>query len=581
MGRKLVVLLDGTGNEIKTNLSNVLKFYMCLEKTEAQRVYYDPGVGTIGTPGWWNQLKIQLQGVLGLALGYGLDENVLDAYSWLARNWQPGDEIYLHGFSRGAYTARVLAGFIHMCGLLGPDQLDLCGYALVAYKRSADDNDLSIGKNFRRIAGARRVTIRFIGVWDTVSSVITPRPDRFYLPSLQTLPYTRTNPSVRTFRHAISIDEKRRLFRLNHWQDPQPFCPDPAIRDVTVPQDIRQVWFAGVHSDVGGGYPEDESALSKYPLLWMIEQAREKGRDDGGAGLAFDEAMVDRLARGINPPGSEYEYVRPDPAGELHASLTGPWWLFEGLPKYYTLKEWPKRLVLFDFYLPLAEPRPIPNRPWGSHVDPFFIHSSAIARIDRVAGYRPVNVPAHYHVDDTEGPVPPPPPAPPAPYRPEGAVKRLLRLATAWPPLRGWAVTAGLIVALLIASWVLERLDLVPWQPEPAAWALPVLAFGLLRSLLEEAVFRGLLMRSAPIGTSSLGPALWSALLFTLWHPLQTWLIPEWGPDGFDPAFLAGAFLLGFVCARLVQSTRSLWPAVAFHFLVAAAAKILYGGAFG
>ena len=125
MARKLVVLLDGTGNEIKSNLSNVLKFYMCLRKDDLQRVYYDPGVGTIGTPGWWDQLKVKIQGLLGLALGYGLDENVLDAYSWLARNWEPGDEIYLHGFSRGAYTARVLAGFIHMCGLLRPDQLDL------------------------------------------------------------------------------------------------------------------------------------------------------------------------------------------------------------------------------------------------------------------------------------------------------------------------------------------------------------------------------------------------------------------------------------------------------------------------
>lgn len=579
MARKLVVLLDGTGNEIKSNLSNVLKFYICLEKDDEQRVYYDPGVGTIGTPGWWDQLKVQLQGVLGLALGYGLDENVIDAYSWLVRNWQPDDEIYLHGFSRGAYTARVLAGFIHMCGLLRPDQLDLCGYALVAYKRSADDNDLSIGENFRRIAGSRRVTIRFIGVWDTVSSVLTPRADRFYLPSLQTLPYTRTNPSVHTFRHAISIDEKRRLFRLNHWRDPQVFRPDPRIKDVTVEQDIRQVWFAGVHSDVGGGYPEVESALSKYPLLWMIEQAKEKDRDDGGSGLAFDEAMVDRLARGINPPGSEFRYVPPDPAGELHASLTGPWWLFEGLPKYYTLKEWPKRFVLLDFYLPRAEPRPIPNRPWGRHVDPFFVHSSAIARIDRVDGYRPVNLPAHYHVDDTEGPIPPPPPAPASPYRPESAFKRLLGLVTNWPPLRGWAVPAGLLVALLIASWVLERLDLVPWRPNPAAWMLPALAFVLLRSALEEAVFRGLLMRTAPIGTSSLGPALWSASLFTLWHPLQTWLVPEWGTEGFDPGFLAGAFLLGFACARFVQSTRSLWPAVVFHFLVAAAGMGLYGGA--
>jgi uncharacterized protein (DUF2235 family) len=294
MARKLVVLLDGTGNQIGANLSNVLKFYRCLEQDEDQLVYYDPGVGTIGVPGWWSQLKLKFQEVLGLALGYGLDDNVLGAYSWLCRNWREGDCIYLHGFSRGAYTARVVAGFIHMCGLLRPEQLNLAGYALVAYKSSADRNDLDIGFNFRRIAGARRPRIRLVGVWDTVSTVIVPRPDRFYLPSLQTLPFTRTNPSVETFRHAIAMDERRRMFRLNHWKDDKGSAPDPETGAVRT----RQTWFAGVHSDVGGGYPEGESALSKYPLLWMIAQARDLPE---GEALRFDGRLVDWLARAGAP----------------------------------------------------------------------------------------------------------------------------------------------------------------------------------------------------------------------------------------------------------------------------------------
>jgi len=576
MVRKLVVLLDGTGNEIKSNLSNVLKFYVCLEQGDEQRVYYDPGVGTIGNPGWWSQLRQQLRSILGLALGLGLDDNVLGAYSWLCRIWQPGDEIYLLGFSRGAYTARVLGGFIHMCGLLRPDQLDLCGYALVAYKRSADESDLEIGNTFRRIADARRVTIRFIGVWDTVASVLTPRADRFYLPSIQTLPYTRSNPSVATFRHAIAMDERRRMFRLNHWRDPQSFFPQPGNYEVRQPQDIRQVWFAGVHSDVGGGYAESESSLSKYPLLWMIEQARlrpQPGAD--GLGLAFDEDKVDRLARGINPPDAKYKYVPPNPVGPLHQSLTGPWWLLEPLPKYYSLKEWPKRFVFFDFYLPKAEPRPIPNRPWPGRVDPFLVHSSAIARIDGLEDYRPVNLPANYQVDDTEGPSPPP--APPSPYRPPNALQRLLARATTLPPGRGWLPVAILLAGLFVVSWLLDRLDLVPWRPDPGIPALPILATFLGIAVAEEAFFRGAVLRPPPDGASAFGPAAWSALLFALWQPLFGRLLHgNWQSYMGKPGFVIGSFLLGFVCAKLVLSTRSLWPAVALHWLVAMGGMALY-----
>jgi uncharacterized protein (DUF2235 family)/membrane protease YdiL (CAAX protease family) len=590
MARKLVVLLDGTGNEIKTNLSNVLKFYMCLEKTEAQRVYYDPGVGTIGTPGWRDQLKVQFQGLLGLALGYGLDENVLDAYSWLARNWRDGDLIYLHGFSRGAYTARVLAGFIHLCGLLGPEQLNLCGYALVAYKKSADDGDMEIGETFRRLVGARRPAIPLIGVWDTGTSVITPRPDRFYLPSLQTLPYTRSNPSVRSFRHAISIDERRRLFRLNHWKDPQSFQPDRARKDATVPQDIRQVWFAGVHSDVGGGYPESESALSKYPLLWMIAEASSL---PGGDALRFDPRLVDWLGRGRTPPDGDpqYGYVPPDPKGELHKSLTGAWWLFEPLPKRAKLKEWPARRSFLGLYIPWAEPRPLPNRPWKGvpSSEPFAIHSSAIARIAAVPGYRPVNLPADYAVDSTEGPPPPPLPPPPPPYRPEGVLARLKRLFATWPSGSGWAglgrEALWLVPALALFAWLGGFLE---WKPNltPDVALLALIAF-FVPALAEETVFRGVLLKPPSDGASGLGPAALSALLYTLWHPLQVfvcqWVEPgdcplPWVWLGFCPWFLLACFALGLACARLVLATRSIWPAVVLHWVVIVVWMALLGG---
>src|SRR5690348_13328233 len=103
MGRRLVVCLDGTGNEIGRTISNVLKLYRVLDRGPDQIVYYDPGVGTIDRPSTWNRIKQNSHAVAGLALGVGLDQNVLDAYSFLCRTYMPGDELYLFGFSRGAY----------------------------------------------------------------------------------------------------------------------------------------------------------------------------------------------------------------------------------------------------------------------------------------------------------------------------------------------------------------------------------------------------------------------------------------------------------------------------------------------
>jgi uncharacterized protein (DUF2235 family) len=199
MPKNIVIFCDGTGNEVEGNLSNVLKLYRIAQRNEGQRVYYDPGIGTLGQQDEWSRFKQNAKGVFGLTTGYGLDDNVLDAYRFLAHNFQAEDDIYLFGFSRGAYTVRVLAGFLHLIGLLHPDQLNIDGYALTAYKRASKQEDFSIAWHFQRITGTRAVTIKFLGVWDTVASVLVPRKDRLYVPTLLTLPYTRTNPSVRIF----------------------------------------------------------------------------------------------------------------------------------------------------------------------------------------------------------------------------------------------------------------------------------------------------------------------------------------------------------------------------------------------
>lgn len=142
--KNIVICCDGTGNEISENISNVLKLYRVLRKTGKtephQVVFYDPGVGTLARPDPFTKLRQDAVTVLGLALGYGLDDNVLKAYEFLISHYEEGDEIYLFGFSRGAYTVRVLAGLIHKLGLLAPQQRNLADAALTAYKQASSVN---------------------------------------------------------------------------------------------------------------------------------------------------------------------------------------------------------------------------------------------------------------------------------------------------------------------------------------------------------------------------------------------------------------------------------------------------------
>ena len=406
MPKNIVICCDGTGNEIKTNLSNVLKLFRVLIKDENQRVFYHPGVGTIGLQSTWERLKQETYGVFSLATGAGLDEDILAAYRFLCQTYQDGDRVWLFGFSRGAYTVRVLAAFIHVIGLLPRDQIDLAGYALSVYKNASENSHGSDEKaedfldqawQFRRVAGGYLIPIEFMGVWDTVASVIVPRQDKFLL-DLQTLVYTRTNPSVKKFRQAMSIDERRRMFRLNRWVDPQKYRPDPFDASTAIAQDIRQVWFAGVHGDVGGGYPEIDSGLSKYPLLWMIAQAK-------AAGLRVDDSMVNHLGWGWPRPPSKHVYVPPSPTGQLHVSLSGLWWILEFLPKRKKWQEWPQRKSLLGWYIPDAEPRPIPGAPLTPIPEKPVIHRSVLDRMARDPSYRPINLPADYAIE--EGPSPP------------------------------------------------------------------------------------------------------------------------------------------------------------------------------
>jgi uncharacterized protein (DUF2235 family) len=304
VGKNIVVCCDGTGNEFGDSNSNVVKLYQCLVIDASQAGYYHPGVGTMGAPNARGWLDKQLSRVGGLAFGNGLLSNLGDAYRYLMDTYEKGDQVYLFGFSRGAYTVRGLAGALHMFGLLNPGNGGLIPYitrmfAQTSRKHRGLKDTFDVAEDFKKTF-SRDCPVHFMGVWDTVSSV-------GWISDPLVLPYSARNPSMRIGRQAVSLDERRCYFIQNLWGKPYP------------DQDIKQVWFAGVHSDVGGSYPAKESGLSKVTLEWMLAEAV-------AAGLKVDppnaRAVLDRDAK-------------PDPAAPKHESLHGPWWLLEFLPHRY------------------------------------------------------------------------------------------------------------------------------------------------------------------------------------------------------------------------------------------------------
>lgn len=302
MPKNIVICCDGTGNEFGEQNSNVIKLYKTLVRDAAQFAYYHPGVGTMGARNaltaagkWWTKL-------IGRAFGYGVSDNIADAYQFLMRTFEPGDQVYVFGFSRGAYTARALCGMLHIVGLLTQGNEGLIPYAIRMIKRKKID--FSVAADFKKTF-SRDCKPYFVGVWDTVSSL-------GWVYNTVIFPFTRAtkNPDFQIVRHAVSIDERRAFFRDNLFGRPH----DDS-------QDVKEVWFAGVYSDVGGSYPESESQLSKIALRWMLCEAEL-------AGLLIDpHRMADIL--GAKPP-----YVAPDPLTKnQHESLKGPWWIAELWPK--------------------------------------------------------------------------------------------------------------------------------------------------------------------------------------------------------------------------------------------------------
>lgn len=334
MAKNIVICCDGTGNGFQNpdSDSNVIKLYSTIDFSGKDQVgYYHPGVGTLGNPMARNKLSSLWSVVKGLAFGSGLLTNVGDAYRFLINAYENGDNVFLFGFSRGAYTVRALAGVMHMFGVLPAGNDGLIPYVLKMYARQTRNaqrlqNTFVAATAFKESI-SRACPLHFVGVWDTVSSY-----GWIYNPVK--LPYTAQNPDMLNGRHAISIDERRCFFQKNVWGAP------------LNGQSIKQVWFAGVHSDVGGSYSEKESGLSKIALEWMMNEAL-------GCGLRFDSAKA--LAMLGEPPSSGR--VPPDPAGMLHNSLTPAWKIVEFLPhKYFDYKTRKEK-----WRIPRGTPRDIPQ----------------------------------------------------------------------------------------------------------------------------------------------------------------------------------------------------------------------------
>jgi uncharacterized protein (DUF2235 family) len=312
-----------------------------------QLLFYDPGVGTLAEPGLAGKVAKKLSELAGLAFGAGLTRNVEEAYAFLMATWRPDDKVFLFGFSRGAYTVRVLAGLLHQVGLLEEGQTNLLPYLIRLFKaiRGKSDEQSSYWKlcnQFRRtfarpVPGVeqRRFPIHFMGLWDTVSSVGWVWDPKSY-------PFTRTNPSATIVRHVVSLDERRSFFRQN-------------LFAIAADQDFHELWFSGVHADVGGGYPEDEGGLWREAFGWMVHEAI-------AAGLRVDQIGLDRVMNRTPPPAKAW--LEPQ-----HDSLTWYWWPAEFFPKLRYLPSLKWRLPA----LGLGRPRFVPPGSW--------LHESVLRRI--------------------------------------------------------------------------------------------------------------------------------------------------------------------------------------------------------
>ena len=320
MGKRIILLSDGTGNAAsKVWRSNVWRVFESLDLTGNKQVaFYDDGVGTS---------SFKPLAILGGVFGYGLKRNVLDIYKFLCANYESEeDEIYGFGFSRGAFTIRVVIGLVLDQGLVrGDTDAELYQNAKLAYRAyraNSFHTVFGIEKPFRwlrdavlRLFGVRYEQsrnryiekIKFVGLWDTVAAYGLPidemaRGVSKWLFPLE-LPDRNFNHGIERARHALSLDDERTTFHPVLWNEKG-----------VPPDQLHQVWFAGVHSNVGGGYPDD--SLAHIPLYWIMKEAE-------GVGLKFKTATSPNPAEKADPDMVVFQKWLRDKDGRLYDSRNG------------------------------------------------------------------------------------------------------------------------------------------------------------------------------------------------------------------------------------------------------------------
>jgi len=390
---KIIILSDGTGNAASSVWrTNVWRIFQALDlQSNSQAAKYDDGVGTS---------SFVPLAILGGAFGYGLKRNILDAYKFICRNYDHANhsKIYLLGFSRGAFTVRTLAALILDQGLIVADtESVLHDGAVKAYRAYRAEGYHSIwrievlfrairdyllvpvldrlkgNKPYAKIVRKPIPAIEFIGIWDTVAAYGLPMDEMTRGISNWVWPLELTNrvlsPRVNCARHALALDDERTTFHPVLWTEQEPGQPAPAIPATIDGERLVQVWFVGMHANVGGGYPDD--AVAFVPLAWLVDEAVKRG-------LVFKRAPI------ADPDSIKSIKSSEDKDGRLYDSRSG-------LGAYY--RYGPRKIadLCNDPYARVSVPMPK-------------IHESVFERIDSGCNaYAPIGLPPDYVVVSRSG----------------------------------------------------------------------------------------------------------------------------------------------------------------------------------